>query len=529
MTNNASSAMYLRENVVIEPLVNSWYASSFVIPPVTAALYVANHHIKVMQSFVATPSIHVEAVKAPGMLGGPFINHPATRAGEIAELLETTRRRQVHLLELAVAVKALNDMLAMEATGTPLEPLYAKVPAILRGYVELVYDLHHRPYFRCFEALLYESSLYRTSNQTIAISVCKSDSRAFALSTPRLRGDEVLVAELPFASPIVDELSKARLSPTSTEYFVDALQIDRNALSQYFTEEPPIRRVQEILEGVRVRYLGHACILAESRQTSVLFDPLVPHKGVPGLERIGFADLPDTIDYAVITHNHQDHVLLETLLQLRHKIRHLVVPSNSPGSLADPSLKLMFRKLGFRNVIALDEMEALEFEGGSITALPFLGEHGDLDVRSKAAHLLRLGGRAILCAADSNNLEPELYNHVRNMVGRVDTVFIGMECQGAPMSWLYGPILAKPIIRKNDQGRRLDGSDCAKAVDVIQKLSPSRAYVYAMGAEPWLQFITSINYDEHSKPIVESNKFVEECRKIGVFAERLYGAQVVPV
>jgi L-ascorbate metabolism protein UlaG (beta-lactamase superfamily) len=31
--------------------------------------------------------------------------------------------------------------------------------------------------------------------------------------------------------------------------------------------------------------------------------------------------LPDVIDYVVLTHNHQDHVLLETLLQLRPFIR----------------------------------------------------------------------------------------------------------------------------------------------------------------------------------------------------------------
>ena len=43
------------------------------------------------------------------------------------------------------------------------------------------------------------------------------------------------------------------------------------------------------------------------------------------LPRYTYSDLPDRIDYVVITHNHQDHVLLETLLQLRHQIGTVIV------------------------------------------------------------------------------------------------------------------------------------------------------------------------------------------------------------
>jgi hypothetical protein len=61
--------------------------------------------------------------------------------------------------------------------------------------------------------------------------------------------------------------------------------------------------------------------------------------------------------------------------------------------------------------IELDQMECLEFENGSITALPFLGEHSDLNIRRKAAHLVRIGKRSLLLAADSCNLETRLYEH----------------------------------------------------------------------------------------------------------------------
>ncbi|HEU5130962.1 MAG TPA: hypothetical protein VFT26_02625, partial [Pyrinomonadaceae bacterium] len=88
-------------------------------------------------------------------------------------------------------------------------------------------------------------------------------------------------------------------------------------------------------------------------------------------------------------------------------------------------------------------------------------------------------------------------------------VFIGMECDGAPMSWLYGPMLTRPLARKMDQSRRFDGSTCEKAIDLITKLNAKEVYVYAMGQEPWLTFLTSIKYTPESRPIVESDKLIE--------------------
>ena len=47
--------VYLKPNVVAEPLFNDWYAWAYLISPVTAAMYVANFHLKIMQSFVSAP------------------------------------------------------------------------------------------------------------------------------------------------------------------------------------------------------------------------------------------------------------------------------------------------------------------------------------------------------------------------------------------------------------------------------------------------------------------------------------------
>ena len=58
------------------------------------------------------------------------------------------------------------------------------------------------------------------------------------------------------------------------------------------------------------------------------------HRGVAEYVRktgTFYDDLPDVIDYVLITHNHQDHLLFETMLQIRSRIKHVVVPRNGGG------------------------------------------------------------------------------------------------------------------------------------------------------------------------------------------------------
>jgi L-ascorbate metabolism protein UlaG (beta-lactamase superfamily) len=188
----------------------------------------------------------------------------------------------------------------------------------------------------------------------------------------------------------------------------------------------------------------------------------------------------------------------------------------------DPSLKMILQNLGFPDVRELAEMEVVPIEGGQITALPFLGEHGDLDIRTKLGYAVTIQGRTVLMLADSNNLDPRLYDHVHDHVGDAEILFIGMECEGAPMSWLYGPLFTRPLVRKNDQSRRFDGSDCGKAMGIVERFKPKQVYVYAMGQEPWLGHVMSIHYTPESPPIVESDKMIARCKELGVTAERLF-------
>ncbi|WP_266157607.1 hypothetical protein [Dyella silvatica] len=100
-----------------------------------------------------------------------------------------------------------------------------------------------------------------------------------------------------------------------------------------------------------------------------------------------------------------------------------------------------------------------------------------------------------------------------------------MECDGAPLSWLYGPYLSNPISRKDDDSRRLSGSDSEHAWAIAEESGCSQAFVYAMGQEPWLRFVVGLQYTPQNKQIIESDKFVARCRDAGIPAERLHGCR----
>ncbi|MBC7828703.1 MAG: MBL fold metallo-hydrolase [Chitinophagaceae bacterium] len=519
--------MYLKPNVVLEPLVDNWYAWSHLVSPATAAMNIVSRHLTIIDSYLSAPSIHAEAVLNPKMRGGPFMDFQGGRVEEVKALQQQTFQKQDRVIQFAKAIKDLDKLLATEAKGFGLEAMYEKVPPILKGYVELYYDRHNNPGFRFFESLLYNSEYYKKDMQSIAMWVTNNDERPFCLSTPRLEESDVLHLDIPFDHPGIDELAKMKRVPQTLGFVKAMLGIPASKESlfdTFFTETPPPAYQRYTGDKVRMRYFGHACILVETKDISILVDPLISYYGYHSdVQHFSDVDLPDTIDYVLITHNHQDHILFETLLPLRHKIKNLIVPRTNSGKLEDPDLKLMFTNVGFNNVFSIDEMETIRFEDAIITGLPFMGEHSDLNILTKACYLVKIGEFKLIFLADSRISEAALYKHIHKQIGNVDVLFIGMECDGAPLSWLYGPLLTKKLARDMDGSRRLAGSDCAKGWSLVDIFKPKELYVYAMGQEPWLEFISSIKYTDDSNPIVQSDKLVKICRERGMIAERLFG------
>jgi L-ascorbate metabolism protein UlaG (beta-lactamase superfamily) len=527
-----AEVLYLKESVQIEPLFNRWHAWILMVPPATAALNLSDRYLKIMQSYVNSPALHAAAVKNPAMRGGPFIDLNGERVAEVRELIEETQSRNSKLLAFARAIKQLNQLLAERARGEAMETLYREVPDLLRGYVELCYDMSHNPSFRFFESLVYRSEYYREleAAQSFELSEAAEDgARPFILSTPRLRSREAVSLELPFSSAAMDELFSMRRTAHTYDALRDALGVeiaDEPLFKSLFTTEAPGPYQAYDGDSFRIRYFGHACLLIESSKVRILIDPIVGYQS-RGVSKFTYSDLPDEIDYLLITHSHHDHAVIESLLQLRPRVKRVVVGRNYDGFIQDPSLQLVFERLGFKDVREIRDMQEIEIPEGVITGIPFMGEHHDLLMQSRTGYRIQIGGASVLCIADSCNVEPRLYDHLLKTVGGADILFLGMECDGAQPNWIYGQLFPKPLSREIDRSRRARGCNFSEARSIVDIFNFKQVYVYAMGQEPWINHILDNQFTDESNPIVQSRQLVSECLSRGIVAESLFGKKEI--
>ncbi len=513
---------FLRSNAIIEPLADGFYAWSHTVAPVQAAMNLARVQVPLLESYLQSPRVHIAASRNPQLRGGYYVGIDEARRDEVQELLRSIRRDRAYMLRFASAVTEAVELVRDSASGFDLSPLYPKLPPELSGLVELAYDTSNQPAVRFIEPLVYKSGVYAESRQSVQLSLETGTERPFILSTPRLSSPDVLDLKIPFRHPGLAELFAARLRPAAPARLREALELSDDQASQLsglLTAAPDLASDRHIDGGGRIRYLGHACLLLQAHGAAILTDPFISADSA-ATGRYTYRDLPDHIDLVLITHGHQDHIVLETLLQLRGRVGAVVVPRSSRGSLADPSLGLFLRHAGLP-VVEVDDFGEVEFPGGTVTATPFLGEHADLDIRAKSTYCVRLAGRTIYIGADSSGIDPGLYRYVREHVGKVDVAFLGMECAGAPLTWLYQALLTAPVTKKMSDSRTLSGSNAAQASAIMTELGAAEAYVYAMGEESWLGHVMATSYTPDSYQLQQVAEFTTWCADRGITAGHL--------
>jgi len=490
--------VYLRNMTKIEPLIGGWYVWCHLASPVQLALNLAFRYTPSFRSFIANASVHEAASKNPKNLGGSFMELTRADVPAVKKLSQETQEKLGHLYRFAEDLFSLDRKL-QEETGHSLDRVYESLPPTLAGMVEVSYDMNHHPSVRVLEELAHSGGLNSEAGQEISFASVRDEKRHFFLNTPRLATSERMLVSLPFADKRMDLLGRARSQPVEFSELADELGVaedDRARFRDYFTDEAPVRKEPDYHGAdVRVRYFGHACVLIQTSETSVLVDPFLTWDDYESADHLSFDDLPDHIDYVFLTHNHEDHFNVELLLQLRSRIGCVLVPRNNTNCMADPSMRLALKALGFEHVKAMDWMDSVAIPGGAITSVPSYGK------------------------------DAMLYRRIAGVLGDVDTLFIGMECVGAPLTWMYGCYLSKPISRKDDESRRLAGSDATRAAAFLDIFRCKNVYVYAMGQEPWMTFACGPQFTEEATQLVESNHFVKVCQDAGLNAERLYGCR----
>jgi len=523
---------FLKKEVYFEPLINRWYAWAYLMPPAQASRYMTSTHLRLMKSFVKNAKLHI--IGSQQLIGGEFLNCKEEQISSVSNLIEITETKCIELIQLSEAISELDEMLRGHISGESLEPLYEKVPEVLKGYVELVLDLEHRPSYRILEGLLYRSKFYRQDLQSVIFGmISRVNERPFILSTPRLPDEDHLHVELPFNSEELKTLLSTRDNPIPMAQIEDIFEGAKCEgglnYKELFTTTPPRPKDTGFNDELKITYTGHAGFLIETPETTILVDPVIAcHDEKSPSEMVDYSLLPKKIDYICLTHSHLDHTQIETLLQLRHKTRRILVPKNNSGSLVDPSLKLMLKQLDF-SVTEMDDLDSITITNGNISAIPFLGEHGDLNIRSKTAWLIEVSGKKLFFGADSSCLDKTMYMRIFEYIGKIDMLAIGMECVGAPYTWLYGALHTRKVDKHIKESRRLNGADSHKAIEIVDIFNPKQVYIYALGAEPCYKYFMGLEYDETSMQITESRNMTNMCLLRNIDAKTLIGSQRISV
>jgi L-ascorbate metabolism protein UlaG (beta-lactamase superfamily) len=522
-------SMYrLSASTAIEPLVNRWVAWSNVLGPVVSSLHLKNYQTNLLRSYLDSPQYHAEASQDPRLRSGRIVNIPPARAAEVKDFLLNTEAELSDNLRFAESVIAFHNQLSSQADGLSLDSYYEKLPPELRGYVELVYDYYDHPIVRFFEGLLYQSNYYKKQLQSFRIFRQRDDVRPFFMNTPRIPQPEEIHWNVPFESDQVDQLCRLDTIPQELGYIRELLGLPSSAESSLLplltTEEIPEYETWNGTEP-RIRYVGHACVLIEWNGVTILTDPCL---GVSPAdvttERLTYENLPPRIDYVLVTHAHHDHFCVESLLRLRYRIGTLVVPRSNGTFYGDLSLKLCSQAIGFKHVIEIDALESISIPDGEIIGIPFLGEHADLPHGGKTAYAVRAGQQRILFAADSDCLDQEMYRNIRRVLGPIQTVFLGMECVGAPLTWTSGAILPRQPKHSINQSRRYKGCDSNRGLRLLEAVGAERLYVYAMGLEPWMEFLLGLAYTPDATQIKEAQRFLSLAHDAGLESRLLNGS-----
>ena len=119
----------------------------------------------------------------------------------------------------------------------------------------------------------------------------------------------------------------------------------------------------EVAGGTRVTFVGHASWLIQTAGLNILVDPVWAERASPfsfaGPKRIrapgiAFHDLP-RIDVVIVTHNHYDHLDIETLGRLWQRNRpRLVTPLGNDAIMRETMPGLVATTLDWRESVPLD-------------------------------------------------------------------------------------------------------------------------------------------------------------------------------
>ncbi|KTC70242.1 outer membrane protein RomA [Legionella birminghamensis] len=158
-------------------------------------------------------------------------------------------------------------------------------------------------------------------------------------------------------------------------------------------------------DGAMVTFINHSTVLIQSKRVNVLIDPIFSYRASPfqwiGPARhrepgLAFDALP-TIDVVLVSHNHYDHMDLNTLKSLEKRYHpQFIVPLGN---------KVILQRQGIKQVSELDWWENVQIKNTRISLLPARHDSRrglyDLNKTLWGSFGLEIEGRKIYFAGDT--------------------------------------------------------------------------------------------------------------------------------
>jgi L-ascorbate metabolism protein UlaG (beta-lactamase superfamily) len=237
---------------------------------------------------------------------------------------------------------------------------------------------------------------------------------------------------------------RSQLSPSTQELF-DFL-LENGAITEQELSLPEF--AQSSAPGVH--RLQHASLLFRSKKMGILVDPHLHSSYRPSnvTSDIYKDMIKDKVDLILISHFHEDHFFLATLLMFPRDTP-IVVPKVPMSTIICGDMVKLLQRFGFTNVIAVDWYSpALRFEDVDVHVLPFFGEQplrfepaNDAALRNWGnTYAIRtesyLSWFLIDSGADALGSMLEVADYVRSRIGRVDILLSNLR-RFPIWSWSY--------------------------------------------------------------------------------------------
>ncbi|MBZ5855862.1 MBL fold metallo-hydrolase [Flavihumibacter profundi] len=227
---------------------------------------------------------------------------------------------------------------------------------------------------------------------------------------------------------------------------VSTFKILRDFLNKPKSVNPPgpLPSVQTNLKELSsdkptVIWFGHSSYLININGINVLVDPVFSGsaapisslvKAFPGSNEYGPKDMPATIDYMVLTHNHYDHLDKKTMVELNQRTKQYIVPLGVAANLKNWSI-------GKERIIEMDWWESNQLSPYiSITSTParhFSGRGFKRGGSLWTSYLLNIFGFTIYIGGDSGyDLH---FAEIGKAAGEIDLAIL--ECGQYNAYWPY--------------------------------------------------------------------------------------------